>query len=108
MLGTYELGKYRVIKLRNPWGKFEWKGDFSDDSPLWTERWKRIVGYRKADDGMFCMKLEDFVERFNEVHIGYYNEGWDYTYIEIAENTIHSQYFEFSLEHETEVYFRLH
>lgn len=26
-----------LVKLRNPWGRDEWKGDWSDNSPLWTE-----------------------------------------------------------------------
>ena len=26
----------RILKIRNPWGKFEWNGDFADDSRSWT------------------------------------------------------------------------
>ena len=26
-----------LVKLRNPWGSGEWKGDWSDKSPLWTD-----------------------------------------------------------------------
>lgn len=27
----------RLLKVRNPWGKFEWKGAFSDTSQLWSQ-----------------------------------------------------------------------
>lgn len=29
---------------RNPWGSMEWTGDWSDNSPLWTEEMQ--VGYQ--------------------------------------------------------------
>ena len=34
----FKVGEKRVklVKLRNPWGHGEWKGDWSDCSPLWT------------------------------------------------------------------------
>ena len=25
-----------LVQLRNPWGNFEWQGDWSDHSDLWT------------------------------------------------------------------------
>ena len=35
----------RLVKLRNPWGKGEWKGDWSDDSYKWTTKLKRELNY---------------------------------------------------------------
>lgn len=28
---------YKLIKLRNPWGRGEWEGDWSDKSALWSK-----------------------------------------------------------------------
>jgi len=28
---------HKLVKLRNPWGGGEWKGDWSDESYLWTK-----------------------------------------------------------------------
>ena len=33
----------RLVQLRNPWGKFEWRGDWSDKSTKWTDALKHAV-----------------------------------------------------------------
>ena len=30
----------QLLKIRNPWGSFEWKGDWSDTSDKWTDATK--------------------------------------------------------------------
>lgn len=74
-------GKVRMIlQIRNPWGKFEWKGDFSDDSPLWTPEAKRQLQVVSSDDGVFWMPFEKFVESYEGIGIvkvkpGYVNNS---------------------------------
>jgi calpain-15 len=32
-----EVKGHRLLNMRNPWGGFEWDGDWSDNSALWTK-----------------------------------------------------------------------
>ena len=58
-----------MLKIRNPWGKFEWNGAFSDKSPLWTPQLKQELGVTAKDDGIFWMTLEDFIKDFEGIGI---------------------------------------
>ena len=53
--------------LRNPWGKKEWRGPWSDgDTRRWTHQAKRLTGYDpQGDDGEFIMAMEDVVRQFD-------------------------------------------
>lgn len=59
----------RIIQIRNPWGKFEWNGAFSDNSDLWTPELKSELGVDKSDDGIFWMRLEDFTKFYQGIGI---------------------------------------
>ena len=60
-----------LFKLRNPWSKGEWKGEWSDDSNLWDEKTKEQVQLKNKDDGIFFMKESDFFKYFIKVEISY-------------------------------------
>ena len=74
LLAAYQVGNYRLVKLRNPWGNLEWKGEFSDKSPLWTEEAKRKCGVSETDDGVFFMKLHDFVTYMRSYSVCYHKD----------------------------------
>ena len=57
----------RLVKLRNPWGKGEWKGDWCDDSYKWTNKLKRELNYQSDDDGVFFMTYNDFIKYYSDV-----------------------------------------
>ena len=60
----------RLLNLRNPWGNFEWNGDWSDSSPLWTESIKQELNFvPDAEDGAFWMSFEDFVTHFACINV---------------------------------------
>lgn len=61
--------KDRVFQIRNPWGKFEWNGDYSDSSNLWTPKQRQDFKIQTLDDGIFWMKIEDFIKFFEGIGI---------------------------------------
>lgn len=67
----------RLVQLRNPWGKHEWNGDWSDSSSLWTPELKTSINLKDfSEDGIFFMAVEDYVKAYSwsEVcHVKYGN-----------------------------------
>lgn len=61
--------KEKLLKIRNPWGETEWKGDWSDSSDLWTDELKLQLKWENKDDGSFWMSLKDFSHYFFGVTI---------------------------------------
>jgi hypothetical protein len=64
----------RLVQLRNPPGDHdEWRGDWSDDSPLWSARLKRKLGHADvADDNTFWMAFDDFCSVFRCLYVCHY------------------------------------
>lgn len=56
-----------MIKLRNPWGKGEWKGRWSDNWKEWTPELRKQLNYYSKEDGIFCMDYNDFCKYFTDV-----------------------------------------
>ena len=54
----------KILKLRNPHRTNEWEGDFSDKSPAWTEELKQELGWVDADDGVFFMPFQAYLNNF--------------------------------------------
>lgn len=54
-----------LVQIRNTWAPFEWDGEWSDNSPLWTDDVVKKVGFVPAkEEGLFWMNLDDFVNEF--------------------------------------------
>ena len=61
----------RLVRIRNPWGKKEWKGEWSAQSDQWTKSLRNRLGdksYAKGD-GTFFMSYEDMLRRFHHIDI---------------------------------------
>ncbi|XP_037392575.1 calpain-1 catalytic subunit-like [Pygocentrus nattereri] len=68
----------KLLRLLNPWGHREWKGDWSDNSPLWrmvsTEQRTRLLDSK--NDGEFWMTMDDFCRSFVNVDICCYTPAF--------------------------------
>ena len=65
-------GGLKMIQLRNPWGKFEWNGAWSDGSKEWAQNpiISQDLKYASdASDGKFWMTYADFKSKFTIVHV---------------------------------------
>merc|ERR1712241_1340983 len=63
--------KLRMLCLRNPWGTFEWNGDWSDKSDLWNKhpKVKKACKFVDCDDGKFWIEWKDFKTIFTSIQI---------------------------------------
>jgi len=60
------------MEIRNPWAEFEWKGDYSDDSDLWTDELKEAYGFTEVrDDGVFFMTYDDYWTFFTKTNVNH-------------------------------------
>ncbi|KAG0414122.1 hypothetical protein HPB47_008729, partial [Ixodes persulcatus] len=83
-------GEVTLIRLRNPWGRGEWNGPWSDRSWEWdglSERDRQLLGVRQPpSEGEFWMSFDDFTLNFTHldlVHIG--PDDW------MQESALHSK-----------------
>lgn len=69
IIDCQEVQGVKLLRLRNPWGQFEWKGRWSDGSKEWTPQLKKHFNFEFGDDGTFFMCFEDFVANFNRIYV---------------------------------------
>lgn len=62
VLDVRDIHGHRLLKLRNPWGHYSWKGDWSDDSDLWTDELRDILMPLGASEGVFWISFEDVLK----------------------------------------------
>ena len=62
-----KLGETRLVQLRNPWGTETFRGDWSDESELWTEDLLRQANHtlhsETNNDGKFHMSFADYMRQ---------------------------------------------
>lgn len=67
----------RLCLIRNPWGKKEWQGDWSDESPLWDAHCQaQVPNFKVANDGCFWLSFEDYDTFFYITTICFFKKGF--------------------------------
>ncbi|KAI0232318.1 Calpain-1 catalytic subunit [Lamellibrachia satsuma] len=62
----------KLLRLRNPWGRKEWTGAWSDGSDEWknvSSEDKEKIGLTTEDDGEYWISYEDFLTNFHALDI---------------------------------------
>lgn len=62
VLDVRDIHGHRLLKLRNPWGHYSWKGDWSDDSDVWTDELRDVLMPLGASEGVFWISFEDVLK----------------------------------------------
>lgn len=64
-----EVGDFKLVCVRNPWGHDEWTGAWADDSEEWEAfpEVAQALKLEEKDDGLFWMEFEDFYARAEEI-----------------------------------------
>jgi calpain len=70
-------GKVRLVKLRNPWGKGEWTGSWSDNSPEYEKYADALNDDEETfgektdgmNDGTFFMKFDDWRSAYTNIFV---------------------------------------
>jgi len=78
ILQVVEVYGVRLLRLRNPWGHYEWNGAWSDNAQEWTAKMLDILDFSFSDDGTFFMEFCDWCLYFNRaVSLIVMNSEWD-------------------------------
>ena len=86
----------KLLKLRNPWGKGEWTGAWSDKWTGWTPELKRELKVVDSDDGQFFIALEDYITHYRSTTIAVWQEK-EVSHCEARYSNERTAYFSFTL-----------
>ncbi|OJJ45435.1 hypothetical protein ASPZODRAFT_2109961 [Penicilliopsis zonata CBS 506.65] len=64
IMDVKEVDGLRLLRLRNPWGKKEWNGPWSDGSEQWTPYWMEKLNHKFGNDGFFWISYDDLLKNY--------------------------------------------
>jgi len=61
----------KLIKMRNPWGHYQYNGPWSSKSDLWTPEFKKQADFGEATDGIFYTPLSLWLAEYENLAIAH-------------------------------------
>ena len=92
----------RLVQLRNPWGKGQFKGSWSDSDPNWNyvdPAEKARIGFNlDKEDGIFFIPFEIFWQEYRSITIAEVNDTASYIYKSAKDRNEQGVYFKLEIK----------
>jgi hypothetical protein len=71
VLEVRDIENLQLVRIRNPWGKGEWKGTFADEEEEWDRHpgLKEKLNYQFGNDGTWWMTFADWASHYNKLYV---------------------------------------
>mmetsp|Transcript_12718 Transcript_12718/g.44536 ORF Transcript_12718/g.44536 Transcript_12718/m.44536 type:complete len:390 (+) Transcript_12718:48-1217(+) len=89
IISTQKVNKFCMLQLRDPWGAFDWSGDWSAKSSLWKQHPNvaKACKFDESGKGFFWMEMKDFIRHFDYIDICHRRTGVGDLRLEIDETS---------------------
>ncbi|CAG0883680.1 unnamed protein product, partial [Darwinula stevensoni] len=76
VLDVQDVKGEQLLRMRNPWGHFSWRGDWSDECTRWTNELRQKYMPHGAGEGVFWIPFKDVLRYFDCIDICKVHNGW--------------------------------